>query len=68
MNAHFNATRQLAGFAGLLFVLFAMMSGGCASSNTQSQTGASGIDLTTESDEPEARKEPGFVQNWLWLL
>lgn len=30
---------------------------GCASSNTQSQTGASGIDLTTESDEPEARKE-----------
>lgn len=56
MNAHFNATRQLAGLAGLLFVLLAMMSGGCASSNTQSQTGASGIDLTTESDEPEARK------------
>jgi len=56
MNAHFNASRRLAGLAGLLFVLLAMMSGGCASSNTQSQTGASGIDLTTESDEPEARK------------
>ena len=56
MNAHFNASRRLAGLAGLLFVLLAMMSGGCASSNTQSQTGATGIDLTTESDEPEARK------------
>lgn len=56
LNAdRWHAVRWSAGLAVLL-LWTVLLSSGCAAPSSNAQTGATGADLTTESDEPEARK------------